>query len=214
MEHEHAVGAVVAAAPTRPGVTACIVSHPARTRAGGLLERALRSVMAQTRQVDAIIVVNDTGREGAAAMRQMALNSVQTEWMAWLDSDDEWYPEHVEKLMATAAATESAFVYSWFDSPSDPLGHFGLPFNPATPHHTTITFLVRTELARQVGFGTEFDTLEQGKRYAGEDWLHIVGICQLIVQRGMRAVHLAEKTWYWHMDGQNSSGVPGQGDAL
>lgn len=198
----------------RSGYTACIVAHPARMGDSGLAHRAIRSVLAQTRQPAAIILMNDTAREGAAAGRQRCLDAVDTEWMAWLDSDDEWYPQHAEKLLATAEATGAVFVYPWFDAPSDPLGHFGLPFNPATPHHTTITFLARTELARRVGFGTGFDTLEAGQRFAGEDWLHITGMCRIAAAEGLPMVHLAERTWYWHMNGQNSSGVPGQGDAV
>lgn len=193
----------------RSGVTACIVSHPARTAAGGLLERAIRSVLHQTRQVDAIVIVNDIDREGAAAMRQWVLDSVQTEWMAWLDSDDEWYPQHIERLMQTAAGTGAQFVFPFFDAPHPPFDHFGIPFNPATPYHTTITFLVRTELARRVGFNS--DAAVPG--YANDDWAHITGLCQIMAAEQIGAVALAERTWLYHTEGHNSSGVPGQGDA-
>lgn len=199
-----------------PGVTACIVAHPERfghtmpgTNQNGLLARALESVMKQTWQPDAVVVVNDKERFGAGPMRQRALDMVQTEWMAWLDSDDEWYPDHLAKLLATAERTGACFVFPWFDSPGDPLGHFGLPFNPATPHHTTITYLVRTELAKQVGYNTDgiFGT------YSNEDWVHLLGLCKLALQQDLPMVHLAERTWYWHMGGHNTSGLPGQGDS-
>lgn len=192
----------------RPGITACIAAHPARFE-NKLLARALRSVLLQTHQPAAIIVGNDLAREGATSNRQHILDAVQTEWMAWLDSDDEWYPEHLEKLQRTAEQTGAMFVYPWFDGPGDPLGHFGLPFNPATPHHTTITFLVKTEYARQVGFAHEH---AEGI-YSNEDWGHLLGLCAISVRTGEPMIHLAEKTWYWHMDGHNSSGRPGQGDA-
>lgn len=199
----------------RPGVTACIVAHPARfnlTGGGGngKLNRALQSVMRQNRQPDAIIVVNDIGREGAAAMRQRILDMVDTEWLAWLDSDDEWYPEHLEALMQVATATGAQFVFPYFDAPSPPFDHFGIPFDPATPYHTTITFLIRTDLARRVGFST--DAAIPG--YANDDWAHILGVCKIMADEGIPAVALAERTWYYHMDGLNSCGVPGQGDAV
>lgn len=193
----------------RDGVTACIVTHPARARNGKLL-RALTSVVAQTLQPEAILVCNDTGRLGPAANRQHILDQVQTRWMAWLDSDDEWYPNHLQDCMETAEALQAWFVFPWFDpADSDPLGHFGLPFNPATPHHTTITFLVRTELARRIGFSPEAAV----PGFANEDWHHITGICQIMAAEDLPAVHLAKRTWFWHMDGGNTSGIPDQGDA-
>lgn len=199
----------------KPGITACIAVHPQRLR-NGKLARALASAAAQTLQPASIVVGNDVDRRGAAWNRQNILDQVGTEWMAWLDSDDEWLPQHLQHLWEVAqSAPDIGFVYSWFEpvGGSDPLGHFGLPFNPATPHHTTITFLVRTELAKRVGFGDAYLTVTPERRHGGEDWLHIVGLCQIAVAEGWRMIHLPERTWRWHMDGGNSSGVPGQGDA-
>jgi glycosyltransferase involved in cell wall biosynthesis len=192
----------------RPGITAVVTTHPARLT-GGLLQHALASVTRQTLQPAAIVVSNDLEREGATGGRRRALAMVQTEWLAWLDSDDYWHDDHLDKLMRVADETGAVFVFSWFDAPGDPLGHFGLPFNPATPHHTTITFLCKTELAQEVGF-------HAGGRdgtFSNEDWLHICGIAALAVERDLKMVHLAERTWYWRMNGQNTSGLPGQGDA-
>ena len=195
----------------RPGVTVCIAAHPRRFE-NGKLERALRSVLAQTRQPEAIVIVNDVERLGASSTRQRCLDGVQTEWMAWLDSDDEWLPVHLERCLQVAQATGAMFVYPWMTPENDPLGHFGIPFNPATPHHTTITFLVRTEIAQRVGF---VDATHQGEtqKYGNEDWIHLLGLCEIAVRENLPMVHLAERTWRYHFDGLNSSGVPGQGDA-
>ena len=197
----------------RPGYTAVIAAHPARFD-NGLLQRAVMSVLKQTRQPDAVIISNDIDRNGAAVNRQDALDMVTTEWMMWCDSDDEWYPQHAQRLMETAEATGAVFVFPGYDG-NDPLGHFGIPFNPATPHHTTITFAVRTELAQAVGFRPDASVKAEGVGFVcgNEDWLHIVELCQLIVARGLHAVHLAERTWYYHAGGHNSSGIAGQGDA-
>jgi hypothetical protein len=92
----------------------------------------------------------------------------------------------------------------------DPLGHFGKPFNPCTPHHTTMCVLVDTELAKEVGFP---DTQDDGI-FSNEDWGFITGVAKLCCERGLKMTHLAERTWTWHMSGQNSSGRPGQGDAV
>jgi hypothetical protein len=188
-------------------VTAAIACHPARVN-NGLLQRALGSVMAQTRQVDAILVVNDVGRRGAGWTRRTLLNQTDTEWIAWIDSDDEWLPEHVEKLMMTAALTDSVYVYSWFHANFDPLGHFGLPFNACTPHHTTMCVLERTDIAKEVGFP---DSAEGN--FSNEDWAHITGFAKLCCERGLTMTHLAERTWNYHQGHGNSSGQPSRGDA-
>jgi hypothetical protein len=192
----------------QPGITVAVAAHPARFGQHGLLTRALTSVVAQTQQPEAIIVVNDRDRKGAGWTRQTLLRLVDTEWIAWLDSDDEWDPEHLAKLHQVAVATDAVFVFSWFHGP-DPLGHFGLPFNPCTPHHTTMNVLVRTDLAREVGFPDS-----SAPPYSNEDWAFITGVSKLACERGLNMVHLAERTWTYHQHGQNSSGLPGQGDAI
>lgn len=192
----------------RPGVTVLIACHPARFR-NGLLQRALASVLHQTLQPEALVVVNDSLRHGAGWTRRTLLQSVRTEWIAWLDSDDEWHhPEHLAKLLRVAEETNSVFVYSWFDAMVDPLGHFGLPFNPCQPHHTTMNVLVRTELAMEVGFPDN-----AVGPHANEDWAFITGVAKLACERNLKMTHLPERTWTYHMGHGNSSGQPGQGDA-
>jgi hypothetical protein len=191
-----------------PGVTVCIAAHPARFL-NGLVKRAFASACDQTRQPTRILILNDTGREGAGVIRQRLLDMVTTEWVAWLDSDDEWYPTHLEKLMRVAEETGAVYVYSWFDALVDPLGHFGLPFNPCTPHHTTMNVLERTDLAKEVGFPP---SATEG-RFSNEDWAHITGFAKLACERGLAMTHLAERTWRYHMGHGNSCGLPGQGDA-
>lgn len=193
--------------PLRPGVTVLIAAHPARF-SNGLLARAFTSVVTQTQVPEAICVVNDRERRGAGWTRQTLLRNVDTEWIAWLDSDDTWEPEHLEKLLRVAVDTDSVFVFSWFHG-TDPLGHFGLPFNPCTPHHTTMNVLVRTDIAQEVGFP---DTRESGL-FSNEDWAFITGVSKLACERGLNMTHLADRTWTYHQAGQNSSGKPGQGDA-
>lgn len=190
----------------RPGVTVLVAAHPARFDLG-LLGRALNSVITQTHRPEAIVVVNDNERNGAGWTRRELLKHVETTWIAWLDSDDEWEPEHLAKLMFVAESTGSVYVYSWFHGP-DPLGHFGLPFNPCTPHHTTMNVLVKTSLALEVGFPDS-----EEPPYSNEDWAFITGCAKLACERGLGMTHLAERTWTYHQHGQNSSGLPGQGDA-
>lgn len=194
-------------------VTAVIPAHPARL-SNGLLTRALASVAAQTHPPAAVAVAIDLHREGAAVTRQRALDAVRTPWVAFLDSDDEWLPHHLEALTAVADQVDRCiWVHSYFEpvGMGDPLGHFGLPFNPATPHHTTMTVLVRTDIAREVGFRGEAPvTLSP---FCNEDWGFITGVCALAVARDLVMMPLAERTWRYHGHGGNTSGMPHKGDA-
>lgn len=190
-------------------VTVGIISHDNRHRYG-LLKRAMDSVMAQTHVPDYIVVRNDTEKLGAGHNRQYLLNGAETKWLAWLDSDDEWDPEHLEKLMTVAtSAPDIVYVYSWMHG-HDPLGHFGVPFDPCRPHHTTMAIVERVDIAQEIGFPP---SATDGP-YSNEDWAHITGMAELCCQRGLRMVHLAERTWTYHAGGQNTSGQPTQGDAV
>lgn len=194
-------------------------THPSRN--GAFLERASRSVWRQTHAVRGHFIVNDTEGYGAAWTRQRALEANPCEWTAFLDSDDWFAPNHIQRLVETQLETGADYVYTWFwlaygrvgqerisevDSVFPP-GHFLNPWDPTNPRHTTMTVLVRTELAMAVGFYTVPDNGEIAHRQ-GEDWVFTLG-CN---ERG-RIVHVAERTWYWHHHGTNSSGIPGRGDA-
>lgn len=190
-----------------PGVTVLIPYHRARI-ANGFLGRAIGSVVSQTRPPERIHMYEDINRHGVGQSRRELICSVVTEWTAWIDSDDEWLPQHLDTLMKVAeSAPDIAYVYSWFHGP-DPLGHFGKPFNPCTPHHTTMGILERTSVAQEAGF---CDTQEGP--YSNEDWYHIVKVSEICCKENLRMVHIPERTWIYHQQGQNSSGKPGQGDA-
>ena len=94
-------------------VTAVVPAIPPRV-VNGHLDRALRSVATQTYPVAAVSVAVDIHREGAPATRQRALDGVTTPWVAFLDDDDEWLPEHVGKLVKHARRTRADVVYSWY----------------------------------------------------------------------------------------------------
>ena len=89
----------------------------------GLLERALRSVSAQTPSTPAEVIVVDDGSTdasaavaeatgarvirhrrnlGTAAAKQTGLRAARHEWVALLDSDDEWLPGHLAALWPLA----------------------------------------------------------------------------------------------------------------
>lgn len=198
-------------------ITVCIPAHPARVE-NGMLDRAVASVKAQLLPAADISIAVDKNGDGAAVTRQRALDAVQTEWVAFLDSDDWLYPEHLRVLSAGARIFNADYTYSYYmvhfpdgrEWPAnDPLGHFGKPFNPAKPHQTTITTLVRTELAQKVGFQDPPEGATIGGHRGGEDWFFTVGCAQA----GAKIVHVPRRTWAWVHHPGNTSGQPHRGDA-
>ena len=89
--------------------------------AGPYIARAIDSTLAQTHPADEIIVVDDGSTDdtasvvkrygtavhyisqdhaGASAARNTGIEAAQSEWIAFLDSDDEWLPEYLQEQMA------------------------------------------------------------------------------------------------------------------
>lgn len=187
-------------------VTVVIPTIP--PRAQDMMPRALLSVARQEHQAAAIAVAIDREHDGAWLTRGRALAMAQTTWVAFLDDDDEFKPEHLRLLLAEAEVTGADYVFSYFQpvGMGDPLGHFGRPFDAENPHHTTMTVMVKTKLAQSVGFTPPNPSDIVG----GEDWRFIVGC----VNAGADIVHLPERTWLWHYHPDASSGpnTSGRGD--
>lgn len=165
------------------------------------LPRAIASIERQSLRPKAVHISYDINKEGAPITRQRALDGVTTPWTAFLDDDDEMHAHHLYALMNAAKEQEADFVYSWFDSPCgfDPFPlNRNKPWDPNDPVETTITVLVRTELAQEVGF----DTLRDYPHGTGEDRRLALGIRDL----GGKIYHLVENTWIWHNCGGNTSG--------
>ena len=190
----------------KKGITVVIPTIPPRQP---LLARAVASVNRQTLRPYDVIVCGDANRSGAAITRQAGLNLVETEWVAFLDDDDEFMPGHLEALAAAARSAGADYVYSWYEvvGGTDPrTEEFGLPWNPSQPRQTTITTLVRTGLAREVGgflADEDEDLRSPDRHYAGEDWR----FTQRMNQQG-KIYHLPVKTWLWHHHSSNTSGLP------
>lgn len=191
-------------------ITVCIPTIPPRR---DMLLRAVLSVSLQTRAAAAVSIAQDVVHEGAGVTRQRALDGAHTEWVAFLDDDDAFMSHHLETLLDAAIENDADYVYSYYmvrdamnnDHPEiDPLGHLGRPFDTADPHQTTVTTLVKRELAQQARFmppeGAEID----GQVY-GEDFQFTVDCCKL----GAKVVHVPQRTWWWYHHGMGAPGVNG-----
>jgi len=193
----------------KPGITVAIPAIPPRVTT--LLTHAVESVKQQTLQpTGGISCVLDIMREGAAVTRQRALNSVETEWVAYLDDDDQWYPHHLQTLWNLAMDTGASYVWSWFDGNNPFPGHRGRQMNLDEPHHTTMGIMVKTWLSKQAGF---LPHPEAPPEWAGEDWYHQLQCIELTKSYfgDKAASHFAgtpEVTWTYRMHGRNTSGRP------
>lgn len=99
-----------------------------------LLPRCIESILTQTVAVDEVIVVDDgsvdktrevaesfgprvrcisQANKGAAGARNCGIRSATGEWIALLDSDDDWVPNKIERqLEAVRQHPECDFIYS------------------------------------------------------------------------------------------------------
>jgi glycosyltransferase involved in cell wall biosynthesis len=195
-------------------VTVVIACHPPRFT-HRMLGRALKSVIAQTVQPAAIVVANDVGREGSADTRNRALAAATTEWVAFLDSDDQFLPTHLGTLYwaATEPAAPPDVVYSWprvidqdgTEIPRHPDWGGGPVFDPdllRRKAHIQTTSLVRTEWAQAVG-GFTFRTDDTGA--VNDDH----GFYLRLLDAGARFLCVPEQTFLWLHHGRSAPGRDG-----
>lgn len=176
-----------------------------------LLQRALRSVQAQTLLPGQIVVSYDAERLGHAHNRNVAMQSVSTEWVAFLDDDDAFLPNHLEHTMDVATVTGADVVYPWHavigpngERLPDFIGYHGKEFDPHVlrmHNYIPITVLAKTEEVRRAGFPVSGPGLPFWKT---EDW----GCWLRMLDNGCTFVHTPDVTWEYHQWGGNQWGQP------
>jgi glycosyltransferase involved in cell wall biosynthesis len=186
-----------------------------------MLDRALRSVVHQTWPPDQISVAIDHHGDGASVTRNRALDAIDTEWVAFLDDDDEFLPLHLERLVVCAQETSADLAYSWFEgintsffripSEEDPkvlISPEGVPWSPHVENclrvtcgnFIPITVMARTSLVKEVGGFS--DQGKPGEYPTGEDYV----LWTRLLEAGAKFVHLPERTWRWNGHMAHTSG--------
>jgi len=211
----------VAVFPGRPTGDVTVVMPTIGGR-DALRERALRSVQAQTVQPFDVVVVHDRDRKGAAWARNAGAAQVTTTYLAWLDDDDEFLPNHLEVLLAAAKETRADLVYSYPELPGwdrDPMAvaqdgvwvsPFGVPFGREQELHLRyqgnfipISYLARARLIRAVG-----GMPPCGGRGYEEDYQLLLRLLNV----GAKFVHVSQVTWRYYRHAANTGGgCPGTG---
>lgn len=186
------------------------------------MNRAIRSISAQTRPPEELVVEHDLGRTGAAQTRNRALARVNTDVVMWLDDDDELMPNHVEVLAGelerrrhvdlvyptprvvggadpTAVSVDGVWRLPW-----------GVRFGPEQERHLRrmgsfipITHAVRTHVVRRAR-GFPIPNTPEWPRPEVEDWGYLIRL----LDAGARFHHVNVPTWVWHIHDAHTGGRP------
>ncbi len=185
----------------KPIVTTVIRAYNRRNR----IAKTIRSALSQTLAGQPVIVVDDASTDGTAdAVRRefgdrvtvinhaenmgpggaanTGINAVSTPLTAFLDSDDEWYPDYLETMVAafedipgvTMAYSDIRRSFSAFDI--DRYGECQSPENIlenlAGPAITMSVVVVRTRTARAVGGFTETQRIGEDYDFYIRMWMN------------------------------------------
>lgn len=180
-------------------VTIVIPTIPTRAM---MCKRAILSAERQIHRPIEIQATLDENHDGAWVTRQRGAEMVKTEWMAFLDDDDELLPWHLSHLLRLADLCEADMAWGWFHvvGGGDPFPHYrGRQYRPDNPHIVPITYLIKTKLFQS---GPGFQPDEAGA-WDNQD--------QPVIDHAYangQLVATDHVTWLWHHHGRNTSGLP------
>lgn len=174
-----------------PTVAAVLIALPQPARKPLLLE-AIRSVYAQTREPDDLVIGVDYGRLGEVANMNRLIRSTSCEWLAFLHDDDLWHPDHLE----TAVRYMDSHDVIVADK-----NMVGRPDSTIEAQHSDFGDLRSTNwfppsavVVRADVFG---EWCEPSPRFRWVDWAN----WNRLLDRGARMVHTNEKTFSYRFGG-------------
>jgi glycosyltransferase involved in cell wall biosynthesis len=193
-------------------VTVAIPTIPTRK---GKLRKAVSSAMAQDYPVAAVSIAVDRLGQGSARTRNNALDAVQTDWVLFLDDDDQLLPNALSTLIKAQGDSQADVVYGlprivdaqgnikprFFEAGGPPV------FDPdllRQKSYIPVVSLVRTVLAKSARF-----SFAQDSAGSYDDW----GFYLSLLDIEARFYHVNQETFIWNIDGGNTSGKPNRGDA-
>ena len=207
----------------RTDISVVIPTHPGRDPQ--MLLEAVQSATGQDHLPEAVHVQYDKERRGASWARNEALKAVRTHWVAFLDSDDRLYPNHLQVLLGAAHDTGADLVYPYFDTDGPDVlctSQFGRVVSPeGVPfgeeqrqwlYHRggfiPVTHLVRTDRVKKAGgFPQQGRFPVKPGNISGdcEDF----GLLLRLLDRGARFHHVPVRTWFYRQHGDNTGGRRG-----
>ena len=176
-------------------------------RSEDLLLRAMHSIEQQTiglENID-IHVMSDVDRLGPALMRNVGVKHAETEWVAFLDDDDEMLPSHLENLLEHAEKEQADVVYPWYiwvergriRTDRDPLRlHGASPLGQDFDASVLLghNYIPVTTLVRRSAFIHAGGFPEPGEFDGPEDW----GLWLRMLAVDAKFSHYPDRTWMWH----------------
>lgn len=168
-------------------VTVVTATLPERSE---FLHRAVTSVRQQRLQPQAHLIGYDYARRGGAAVKNDLCFAVESKWIALLDDDDYFYPDHLASLVGAGETSKSDVAYSWCDvSGANPWLGYNQPFNADALRQTSVVShnaLIRTDLFVRIG---------GFKQVKGYDWLFWVAA----LDAGAKFTCVERKTWHYDL---------------
>lgn len=154
------------------------------------LHRAVTSVRVQTLRPQAHLIGTDYHRRGGATMKNDLCFAAESKWIALLDDDDYFYPDHLASLVEAAEANSADVAYSWCDvSGANPWLGYNQPFSAEALRQTSVVShnaLIRTDLFVELG---------GFKQVKGYDWLLWVAA----LQTGAKFTCVERPTWHYDL---------------
>jgi len=192
-------------------VTVCTATIPTRV---DLLKRASKSVENQTLKVKDHLIKLDSEKLGQPLVLDQIVKEATTKYVAILDDDDEFLPNHIELLYKKIVETEADLVFPHFRySNLSDAGHLerfrGLPWDNNNPHQVPITWIAKRETILEVGgFSGDFDVLSfevdnQGNRI-GNDF----NLIKKLSKANKHITNISEITWIYHVGHPSTLGMP------